>query len=99
AVSQLADADFRGRLEQEVGAGAVPQVEVRLLGGARQEGDPQNRLLEIAFADGAPGTDEQQYAFLRTLFGSAERHPVTLASNDDVELSAASDRAKRRFLA
>jgi uncharacterized protein YegJ (DUF2314 family) len=85
----------------EVKKAAQPQpnasrrATLRLQEGKREEGDAENRLLEIAFPGPSKQLQEQHDALLTRLFG---REAKVIATKHDEALEAASARAKRAML-
>jgi uncharacterized protein YegJ (DUF2314 family) len=79
------------------GPGANLRAEVRLVIAKPEEGDAENRLLEVRF-DGHPGATEveRQAAALKALVGAAQDLPVGAPAGDP-ELDAAAARAQARL--
>ena len=64
--------------------------------GARDEGDPDNRLLELRFLQLSGGTEsERRHVFFARFFGS---HDEVAHVSHDAELLAARDRARAKLL-
>lgn len=86
----------RGRLLASLKNGALGRADVTLAVAEPQEGDADNRHLELTFG-GFPGVlTERQAALCATLFGTEET--VSQAPKRDAELAAASARARRRLM-
>lgn len=77
--------------------GARPKVTLTIARGERDEGDAENRLLELTFGGLVEGTPtERQSAVLAAVFGADDK--VTRIEHDQ-RLLAASAEARRRLLA
>lgn len=96
AVADVGNAAARGRLEAVVGAGARGQARIRLVDAVPDDGDADNRLIRID-APGASDYHERLAATDAALFGSDDE--VRGARDDDRELLAARDRARRALAA
>lgn len=79
-------------------ANATAKASLRLVQGTPDEGDPENRLIEIAF-DRSPGPDLQarQERLLTELFGAEE--DVTADVDHEAEVLAASQKAREKLAA
>ncbi|MBK8599020.1 MAG: DUF2314 domain-containing protein [Holophagales bacterium] len=87
------------RLQKDISAsyldGATGQADLAFVLGTREEGDPNNRLLEIDFPpESGPSRLEAQEAVIIRLFGSEDA--ITYV-NHDTEVLEASRKAKREF--
>lgn len=75
--------------------GATGQADLALVLGTREEGDPNNRLLEISFPpEGSPSRLEAQEALIIRLFGFEDAISYV---DHDAELLEASRKAKQDF--
>jgi uncharacterized protein YegJ (DUF2314 family) len=85
----------RERVLASLKPGADGVAQISLQAGTREEGDPDNRLIEITF-DRYPGPDRhaQQIEMLSGLFGMED---AIVSSEHDEELLAASQRARARL--
>jgi uncharacterized protein YegJ (DUF2314 family) len=72
------------------------KVHLNLAVGEREEGDADNRLIEIVFPGQADGLQERQNAVLTSMFGA---HDEVQRVEHDPELLAASARARAKLLA
>jgi uncharacterized protein YegJ (DUF2314 family) len=81
-----------------LGENATAKANLRLVQGTRDEGDSENRLIEIAF-DRYPGPDLQarQERLFIELFGTEE--DVTADVDHEAEVLAASERARQKLAA
>jgi uncharacterized protein YegJ (DUF2314 family) len=71
--------------------------EIILVPAKRDEGDPDNRLLEISFArEPGAGLHQRHASLFNRIFGSSQRGITPIAS-DDPELTAARDRARAKL--
>lgn len=90
---QLRHAGFRETVKTPTFENAKKQATLIVNPGKRDEGDPDNRLIELTFDKSSGRTPlERQSAFLKDLFGSTDH--LTPAPKDDKELLAARDRAR-----
>ena len=91
----LGDPELRETLKASLEAEAQGKAELAVAVGTSEEGDPQNRLLELTFEE-SPGASgpERQSALLDRIFGSTDS--ITHTTHDD-ELLAASARAKAQL--
>lgn len=91
-------ASVRDRHLGSLAANATGTARLRLVQGTWEEGDPQNRLVEISFDRYAgPDLQARQQELLATLYGA---EPDAVAKVDhDAEILAASQRARERLLA
>ena len=71
---------------------ATKQAEVRLVESELEEGDPENRLIEIAFSSDNPQIEHNET--MTKLFGSEDK--ISMLKHDD-KLEAASERAKTKI--
>jgi uncharacterized protein YegJ (DUF2314 family) len=78
-------------------AGATARADLTIARGTRQEGDAENRLLELTFGGPPGGPTERQQAVLAGLLGVEDR--VTRVPKDDPEMLAARARARAELLA
>jgi hypothetical protein len=83
-------------LAPHVSANAKRKVVLSLTRSVPQEGDSENRLLEVAFAGDPARTQERQTASLASLFGSED---AVLYLQHDAALLAASARARKKAFA
>lgn len=87
----------RARESQSTGLlpGSTGRARLTLVEGRREDGDPDNRLVEIRF-DGQPGNDAnaRQQALLHALYGSQDS--ITYVKHDEA-LKAASEAARARL--
>lgn len=68
------------------------QADIKLIEGSLEEGDPENRLIEVAFSSDNPQIEHNEV--ISKIFGSVDE--VTLLKHDE-KLEAASDRAKAKI--
>ncbi|HYH96330.1 DUF2314 domain-containing protein [Hyalangium sp.] len=95
-LSKLKDGKLRGQLEARIQKGAPRRVKLQALEARRDQGDPDNPLLELGF----PGTGElqaRQVAALDALFGRAP-DPITPVAPGDPELEAVAVKARARLV-
>lgn len=92
----LQNPQFKASLKTSLREGAKEKAELSVGVGKKEEGDADNRLLEITFP-GASNTTTQarQSALLELIFG-AEEDPASIVQHD-AELEAASDRARSKL--
>jgi uncharacterized protein YegJ (DUF2314 family) len=85
---------FRQHITTAPAKGATQRGVVGIAPAKRDEGDPDNRLIELT-CEGSPGDTQlkRQQALLEMLFG-AEDH-ISAARSGDAELLAARDRARK----
>lgn len=87
----------RARESQATGLlpGSTGRARLTLVEGRHEDGDPDNRLVEVRF-DGQPGNDAnaRQQALLHALYGSQDS--ITYIKHDDA-LKAASEAARARL--
>jgi uncharacterized protein YegJ (DUF2314 family) len=93
--SKVKHAGARQTYEQSLLEGATPVAKLRLVDTAREDGDPDNRLIEIRF-DRYEGRSvhEQQQKFVSSFFGSVDT-VAYIKHNDAVR--AASERARKQL--
>lgn len=96
-LAALKDARLREFAQAAVYPDAPKKAVISIAVGARDEGDPDNRLLELRFDGPEGGVREQQNAVLRALFGS--REPEVVQANRTEAVEAASARARARLAA
>ncbi len=96
AVNDLRHAGMRTQARQALAAGGQGDLTLRLVGGRRDEGDPDNALAELNF-DGLPGVDTaaRQHGALVRMYGSGEKE-IHRVRHDDA-IRAASARARARL--
>lgn len=96
-VKQLQTQTIREMQLQLVSGKASGSVKLSLLQGKPEEGDPQNRLIQIK-ADFYPGADNhaKQEALITNLYGATAESAVSRIKHDDA-LLAASLRAKEQL--
>ncbi len=96
ALGKVKDAKARQELERWVVEGARKSTRVRAVVAHRDEGDPDNVLMELAFlGSGAP--EDRLRATLDALFGK-RKDEVTDAPADDPELEAVARKARARLV-
>ncbi len=95
-VNEVRHAGMRAEARQSLIAEGSGRTELRLVGGRRDEGDPDNALAELSF-DGLPGADHaaRQHRALARMYGSGEKE-VRLVRHD-AALKAASERARAQL--
>ncbi|MDJ0787173.1 MAG: DUF2314 domain-containing protein [Myxococcota bacterium] len=76
------------------GSGATGKAELVLRWIEPDEGDPENRILELAFK--GPASQVAQEAVLSQVYGGDDE--IVYVDHDDRELQAASERARKRLL-
>jgi uncharacterized protein YegJ (DUF2314 family) len=95
-LSKLKDAKLKRQLEARVQKGAARRVKLRALAGQRDQGDPDNVLMELGF----PGTGDasvRHVAALDALFGQQPDGVVRVAPGDP-ELEAVAKKARARLI-
>ena len=95
ALDDVENAGVRRSIEETILENAKRRATVQLAVGKRDEGDPDNRLIEVVFPGAAGGLQERQGALLDDLFGSKDS--ITSVEYDK-ELLAASARARKTVL-
>jgi uncharacterized protein YegJ (DUF2314 family) len=95
-LSAIRNDEVRQGLEASLRDGATRRADVATAPAEPDQGDPDNRLLALTFAT-APGAtpQERQSRTLATLFGTTDT--VARVRADDVELTAARDRARAKL--
>lgn len=84
------------RLADELKKGGTGRASVGIAEGKLEQGDAENRLVELTFAGKPGGPVERQNAVLAEVFGAED--PLVYVKHDDA-LRAESARANARFLA
>jgi uncharacterized protein YegJ (DUF2314 family) len=95
-IDQLRHAAVRERIKKSYSDGATGQAVLSVAKTEREDGDPENALLELTFAEGSAGggtVHERRVAVLSQVFGSRE-FPTVAGKHDDPGLLAARDRAR-----
>jgi uncharacterized protein YegJ (DUF2314 family) len=96
-IDSLKSASQREKTQSTLLDGARGAAVLALIDGIKAEGDPDNRLVEISFANGAgDNEDERRKSILSTLWGAKDS--VTGAKHSD-EVLAASEKARVRLAA
>ncbi|WP_224250193.1 DUF2314 domain-containing protein [Hyalangium gracile] len=95
-LAKLKDARLRGQLESRVQKGALRRVKLRALAGRREQGDPDNPLLELDFP-GKGDVHARHVAALDALFGQQPDDVVHVAPGDP-ELEAVTRKALARLV-
>jgi uncharacterized protein YegJ (DUF2314 family) len=95
-LSKLKDGKLRGQLEARVQKGAARHVKLRALAAQRDQGDPDNALLELGFPGGGD-SHARQVAALDALFGPQPDGIVPVKAGDP-ELEAVARKARARLV-
>lgn len=85
------NAKAKATFEKDLRPGATTKAMLHLAGAAPQEGDADNRLLEVVFPGPAGELQERQNEAVTALFGAEDD---VVGVRDDAEILAASERAK-----
>jgi hypothetical protein len=85
-LSKLKDGKLRGQLEARIQKGAQKRFKLQALEARRDQGDPDNALLELGFP-GNGALHMRQVAALDALFGKKPDAPLVGAPKDDPELA------------
>jgi uncharacterized protein YegJ (DUF2314 family) len=94
-ISDIYSRPMRERLSQNLKSNARQEATLALLKGALQEGDPENRLIELDFRHGEGRTpDERREAVLSSIWGASDSIKDT---EHTPEILAASTRAKAKL--
>jgi uncharacterized protein YegJ (DUF2314 family) len=96
-VRALRSARVRDPMLRGLRTGATASADLTIAVARRDEGDAENRLLELTFGGPDGVATERQETVLARIFG-ADDH-VTRARSGDPELAAARDRARAELLA
>jgi uncharacterized protein YegJ (DUF2314 family) len=96
AIDRVKQPTLKAALESSVLPGAERSVELTLVPGTLEEGDADNRLLEIAFPGPPETLQERQNHALSVLFGAEDDGIVRV--KHDAQLLAASRRAREKAL-
>jgi uncharacterized protein YegJ (DUF2314 family) len=94
-LAKVKDTRVKDQLEAHTGKGAKRKAQLRALVAQRDEGDPDNALLELSF----PGTgtlEARRTAVLDALFGKKEDN-ITRVKAGDPELEAVARKARARL--
>lgn len=91
-IKKLKNKDLRETLLEGIVENGKKKGEIDLIVGQWEEGDPENRLIEIAFGRTNPQVEHD--ALISSIFGSSDE--ITSVKHDD-ELLAASQRAKDKL--
>ncbi len=95
-LAKLKDGKLRGQLEARVQKGALRRVKLRALAARRDQGDPDNPLLELSFP-GSGDLHARQVAALDALFGPQPDGIVPVKPGDP-ELEAVARKARARLV-
>jgi uncharacterized protein YegJ (DUF2314 family) len=93
--AKVKDAKVKSQLEARTEKGAKRKTQLRALVAQRDEGDPDNALLELGFPGSGP-LEARRTAVLDALFGP-QRDPVTSVEAGDPELEAVARKARARL--
>lgn len=96
-VRALRSARVRAPILRDLEAGARASADLTIASGRREEGDAENRLLELTFGGPDGAATERQETVLALVLGADDR--VTRVRSGDPELAAARDRARAELLA
>ncbi|MFO0745380.1 MAG: DUF2314 domain-containing protein [Myxococcota bacterium] len=92
SLDRIANRSFRATIDPMTAEGSARAATLAVAWGEHDEGDADNRLVEVVWP-GSPGAlQEREYATLKQVFGASEQ--VVGAVHDDPALAAASARAK-----
>ncbi len=91
-IDAIKDETLKAILLSSLYDNAEKKAEINLIGGTWEEGDPQNRLIEIGFSKDNPQVEHNEV--ITKLFGSEDKVSYL---NHNEELLAASDRAKAKI--
>lgn len=95
-LAKVKDSKLKGQLEAHTEKGAKRKAQLKALVARRDEGDPDNALLELAF----PGTgtlEARRIAVLDALFGPRQDN-ITRVAPEDPELEAVARKARARLV-
>lgn len=95
-LSKLKDSKLRGQFEARVQKGAARRVKLKALVAQRDQGDPENVLLELGFP-GSGDAHARQVAALDALFGPQSDGIVPVKAGDP-ELEAVARKARARLI-
>lgn len=97
-IRRLRNDAFRNERLESLSANATGKARLRLVQGTWEEGDPQNRLIEILF-DRYPGPDLQarQNRLIGELWGTTE--DIAASVEHDEEVLAVSEQAREKLFA
>lgn len=91
-IESLSNQEFKSDLLNSLEEKAKKKAEISIKQGIWEEGDPQNRIIEIGFPKNNPQIKQDE--LIAKVFGSKDE--ITYLSHDD-ELLAASERAKEKI--
>jgi uncharacterized protein YegJ (DUF2314 family) len=91
-IESLSNQELKSDLLKSLLEKAEKKAEINIKHGIWEEGDPQNRIIEIGFPKNNPQIEQDE--LIAKVFGSKDE--VTYLSHDD-ELLAASERAKEKI--
>lgn len=91
-INTIENKPLKTRLLSDLYENATKQAEVQLIEGCLEEGDPENRLIEVAFSSDNPQIEQNEV--ISKIFGSLDE--VTFLKHDE-KLEAASNRAKAKI--
>ena len=91
-IESLSNQELKSGLLNSLKDNAEKKAEINIKQGIWEEGDPQNRIIEIGFPKNNPQIKQDE--LIAKVFGSKDE--VTYLSNDD-ELLATSERAKEKI--
>jgi uncharacterized protein YegJ (DUF2314 family) len=95
-LAKVKDTQLKGKLEARTEKGAKRKAQLRALVARRDQGDPDNALLELAFPGNGP-LEARRTAVLDALFGQ-RKDPVTAVASGDPELEAVARKARARLV-
>ena len=93
--TKVKDAQVKSRLEASTEKGARRKAQLRALVAQRDEGDPDNALLELSFPGSGP-LEVRRTQVLDALFGQ-RKDPTTSVEAGDPELEAVARKARARL--
>ncbi|WP_396601423.1 DUF2314 domain-containing protein [Algibacter sp. R77976] len=91
-INSVKNESLKTRLLSDLYENAEKQADVKLIEGSWEEGDPENRLIEVAFSSDNPQIEHNEV--LTKLFGFIDE--VSMLKHDN-ELEEASERAKTKI--
>jgi uncharacterized protein YegJ (DUF2314 family) len=94
-IAKLASASMREAQQASTQEGGTGRATVSLQIAEPEEGDADNRLIELRFTDTGTTAQIRQAELLGQLYGSADA--ILAADSDDPELERASERARAAF--
>jgi uncharacterized protein YegJ (DUF2314 family) len=95
-IDSIKNEDLRTILSDSLKQDAAKKADLTIVKGEPEQGDPENKLIEIKFIDGSrTGSQVEQKRILSQIFGSEDE--VHMVKESNVEILAASRRAKKKI--